>query len=704
MTLSTQLFRKMDAKREIRFWNWIFLGIVVWGFFPLGARGDWGAERYFWQPAPGCVEPWPEWLCVASPISSATSVTESLRHLVAEGLDAPMAACVGDLDKDGKLDVVAADLGLGKLIWWRNGEGSGKNWEQKLITENFPGANAVESVDLDGDGDLDVVGAAYEPGNEISWWENVRGNGAEWVVHTVALGVDRARAVRGVDMNRDGRPELLVAALGGGLTWWERPAQTGGLWRKHEVASPNGGVAGVWGGDLDGDGDLDMGAALPARGVMWWENLRGDGLEWKEHPAGTSLDGAEEVRLGDLDADGDLDIVTAASRSDRVCWLENGDGKGGSWTLHEIQREFDGAYGVALADLDGDGDLDVAGVSRFGNAVVWWENGNGRADSWKAYRLEADFTNACAVLTGVLERGGRPGVLAVASGKGMIAWWEASKAVEMPMMSLAETFPVDGARNVSVSSSEPIPSPVPLESVWEAERQEIPSSVLAQSAESRDEFPLFEQESWDSLVEDAQRRVLLEVVQKVGSEVSESAPVERASSSVARQMATEEQDWGIWMETSQSPWERAVADVTVNASRMEKIESSNKIVVSEARNALWGDLVENPFSQIHRIRAQQSWWEEGQRDFALPEKTEANLMAQLSAIPVQEKNPETLLLADNKQEVEKPDAALNAVSLTLRDFAGEPGALTRLRVGCRQPKGISGFDVKVSYEDRKSVV
>ena len=688
MLLSSQRYGTANEKRGIRFSAGFLL--LMMGMVATLPQGGWSEDsvgkRDAWTGTPVCSEPWPEWM--GASLTPATP--ENLRYLVAGGLDSPMAACVADLDQDGKSDVVVADWGKGTLSWWRNRDGKGQDWERHPLTDHFPGANAVEVVDLDGDGDLDVVGAAYDPGNEVAWWENVRGDGSEWVVHTVALGVDRARAVRAVDLNRDGRPELLVAALGSGLTWWERPAQAGGLWQKHEVAQPAGGVAGICVADLDADGDPDVVAALPDKGVMWWENVRGNGQEWKERQVATPFEGAEDVRVGDLDADGDLDIVAAASRADRVCWWENGDGKGNLWTPREIQSDFDGAYGVAVADLDGDGDLDVAGVSRFGNTVMWWENSSGKAATWKAYRLEGDFTNACAVLTGNLERGGRPGILAVASGKGTIAWWKASKAVEIPTPS--SVVPVEVAKNDPAS-----PVSLPSALVQEKVKAATPESAEGLASVTGEEYP-FEDVSWDSLVEVAQRQVLLDVVKR--SVTPETASVVAAVptvSPVALAAGEKDREWGVWVETQQSPW---VAEQTG-----QKGESDKTVRTASAEMQPGGmvpNLLDNPFEQTRWTQVRRVPWE--------PELLGSSSRTTIGESGNPVRKPEIAAGASESQMPGKTgenaasksvaDSASNRVALTLCDFAGEPGALTRLRVGCRQAKGISGFDVKVAYDPR----
>lgn len=726
MVFSSQKVGIVNTKRGIRFsTGFLLLMLGMAATLPQQVWSEDSGEKWGARiEAPVCSEPWPEWMGTSRP----PAATENLRHLVAEGLDSPMAACVADLDNDGKPDVVVADWGKGTLSWWRNRDGKGQDWERRPLTDHFPGANAVEAVDLDGDGDLDVVGAAYDPGNEVAWWENIRGDGSEWGVHTVALGVDRARAVRAVDLNRDGRPELLVASLGSGLTWWERPTQPGGLWQKHEVAQPAGGVAGISVADLDGDGDVDVAAALPDQGVMWWENVRGNGTEWKERQVATSFEGAEDVRVGDLDANGDLDIVAVASRADRVCWWENGDGKGNVWNQREIQSDFDGAYGVAVADLDGDGDLDVAGVSRFGNTVMWWENSSGKAATWKAYRLEADFTNACAVLTGNLERGGFPGILAVAGGKGTIAWWNASKAAEVPIQS--PVIPRDVADKATDSSLSVLAQEAAQKTEGaEAGRQ---SPVVAQTV-TPEKDASFEDVSWDSLVETAQRQVLLDAVIKGGAEVTVE-PVAPSVSPMAQTLVPNKGDKEVWIEKKQSSWvpaesmnetpkaEKTVVAASDTQSRggkpdfsdenrwmplpqspwspglSENVLKTEKSVVTASSSLSEGimpDLFDNPFEQNRWMSLGQSPWEPGSAVF-VPPATIAE-----SARPVRGSEVTAFKESENAgKALEGQTAKPSGLALTLRDFAGEPGALTRLQVGCRQMKGISGFDVKVAYDPR----
>ena len=89
---------------------------------------------------------------------------------------------------------------------------------------------------------------------------------------------------------------------------------------------------------------------------------------------------AGEGRLGyvaDMDDDGDLDIVSASEEDDTIAWYENDGGGNPSWSASDIDTNADGAYSVYVADMDGDGDLDIVSASDLDDTIAWYENDGG---------------------------------------------------------------------------------------------------------------------------------------------------------------------------------------------------------------------------------------------------------------------------------------------------------------------------------------
>ena len=99
----------------------------------------------------------------------------------------------------------------------------------------------------------------------------------------------------------------------------------------------------------------------------------GKGTEWKKHVIGR-LDGAFEAVAADINGDGHLDIVASGYGSGKVVWFENsGDPRKTPWKMHVVKENWRTVNQVLVADLDGDGRLDVIAVAERGaNELRWW--------------------------------------------------------------------------------------------------------------------------------------------------------------------------------------------------------------------------------------------------------------------------------------------------------------------------------------------
>ncbi len=79
---------------------------------------------------------------------------------------------------------------------------------------------------------------------------------------------------------------------------------------------------------------------------------------WAAADIATSADVARDVHVADMDGDGDLDIVSASMDDDTIAWYENDGAANPTWSAADIATSADGAWDVHVADMDGDGDLD----------------------------------------------------------------------------------------------------------------------------------------------------------------------------------------------------------------------------------------------------------------------------------------------------------------------------------------------------------
>ena len=267
-------------------------------------------------------------------------------------------AFAADFDGDGRPEVAAAnkgeqnpDAGTSKL---RNlslflvppNPLQGLLWREQLLAKVQIPVNC-EPVDLDGDGDLDIVAGSRGEGR-VLWFEN-RGD-LEFLGHPVALdGFPADLHLSGfnmdyADLDGDGRRDIVSVAWPRAIVLLHRPERADDVWRWSLLgsAAPDELVS-VRLGDIDGDGDLDVMSGSYSRGPR--------------------------------DRDGEQ--VTANDPLGLITWFENpGDGST-PWPRHDITRRKRGMYDMwILRDLDGDGDLDAVGTrgnSQPYDGVIWLE-------------------------------------------------------------------------------------------------------------------------------------------------------------------------------------------------------------------------------------------------------------------------------------------------------------------------------------------
>ena len=305
--------------------------------------------------------------------------TLSSGRLISDAADGPMDVHAADLDGDGHTDVISASKTDNSVTWYRNTDGTGNSWTATDITTGAAGVRSVYAVDLDNDGDLDVLSAS-NAGGDITWYEN-RLNQSENDFHggvDIDSSATNAQSVYAVDLDGDMDVDVLSASFGlDRIAWYENTDGAGNFSGAKDISTGADQTRSVFAADLDGDGDTDV---LSASGgdnrIVWYENRLNQSQN--DFTGGTEISttamGTESVYATDLDGDGDADVLSANFETDEIVWYENTDGAGAFSGGTEISSGADGANDVFAADLDGDGDADVLSASRRDNRVVWYEN------------------------------------------------------------------------------------------------------------------------------------------------------------------------------------------------------------------------------------------------------------------------------------------------------------------------------------------
>ncbi|GEM_PF-268425 len=197
---------------------------------------------------------------------------------------------------------------------------------------------------------------------------------------------------------------------------------------EHLIAENYAYAYGIAAADFDQDGDLDLSSAdYQPHNMLYLFQNDGTGTFKKHLVQKDDPERLERHIVGDVDDDGDLDIVIVKNLRGDLLWFENnGKPMAGLWKRHVITLDLPGAYDVALADFDRDGDLDVAASSwTLGNQFAWFENDGTPADGeWKKHMIESDIAETRTMETADFDGDGDADLLGTARIANEVIWYE----------------------------------------------------------------------------------------------------------------------------------------------------------------------------------------------------------------------------------------------------------------------------------------
>lgn len=278
-----------------------------------------------------------------------------------------------DVNGDGYPDVISS-ASHGNRIWWNENPGAkGGEWKEHLIEDG----HSIEFsflVDLDNDGKAEEVlpqWGGHQMEDPLAWFERKNGGFVKHVVSPRSYG----HGIGVGDINGDGRNDIVTP-----LGWLEAPPDPrSGNWKFHgefDLVS----VGYIYVLDVNGDGRKDLVTSMGHDyGIFWMEN-RGDG-KWTKHMIDDTWSQPHAMTMVDLNGDGRPDFVTgkrymAHNGSDPgereplgIYWYEFRPAKDPSakdgpieWVKHIIDYggRVSAGMQIGVADLDGDGDLDLA--------------------------------------------------------------------------------------------------------------------------------------------------------------------------------------------------------------------------------------------------------------------------------------------------------------------------------------------------------
>lgn len=303
------------------------------------------------------------------------------KHVIHEGLQT-MTAVAGDFTGDGLPDVISDSGNTTRLF-------VAPNWDEVVLDKHDDGKSYIHSecFDVDGDGDLDYIGARYNPGL-IVWLECPdQPTTGRWERRLVD---DQVHGIHGLlkgDVDGDGKTDLLATSaqpkppFPESLAWFRIPddVKRAERWQRTVFAKSDApGLTHYLGiGDVDGDGLAD--AATGAKGgpmatsqgewFGWWKQNKNPKTPWTKNLISDDEPGATNIHPADVNGDGKTDFIASRGHGRGVIWFEAPD-----WKRHDIDADIKEPHCLVVVDMDDDGDLDAATCAFGDRLAAWYEN------------------------------------------------------------------------------------------------------------------------------------------------------------------------------------------------------------------------------------------------------------------------------------------------------------------------------------------
>jgi hypothetical protein len=341
-----------------------------------------------------------------------------LPHDITTNTNVPKTTFPIDLDGDGDLDIISSledsNNGDNTLEWFEN-NGSQSFTQNTLISTHTYITGAISSADLDGDGDLDILAAAY---NSIRlYWNNGSQSFSEEIISQSSIMFD----VMPIDVDGDGDMDIIASGENEKVIWLENNGAnsfTTIVISSANTAHINYTVHAI---DMDGDGDIDIVSASTGstnNKILLFEN---DGSEYFTQIEVATVNYPKCIYPIDLDNDGDIDII--GSDWDNLYYLLNDGLQNFTKFDYSSMGNYGDSQSIVPGDLDNDNDVDIISSTSDLSTFSWFEN-NGSED-FTQHTIDSDIFVAENPIYAIDINGdGNLDIVTASRDDGTIVWYE----------------------------------------------------------------------------------------------------------------------------------------------------------------------------------------------------------------------------------------------------------------------------------------
>lgn len=401
--------------------------------------------------------------------------TFAIPELISDIMGSINSIDANDIDGDGDIDILISSYEINKISWFENTDGNGSFGTERIINLSAIGATSAILIDINNDGDLDVVSTS-ELNNRIAFYLNIDGLGTFNVASIISSEFPEPQVVKSLDIDNDGfmdlvvggsagvnvyrnnnglqvfdepytitnnsikhltvghfngdqYPDIAIGHFGGEVSWYENQNGVGTFGTSNLIYNNGDVIKKIGAADIDGDNHDDLVIALNSHNkVIWQRNTDGLGTFGGEQTVsinwGVLGSVPLDIHINDINSDGNLDVILASYTNNDLSWFSNSDGLGNFSYLRPISVNANRLEDIIFGDIDGDGDNDVVSVSSDDNEVAWYENSDNNGTFLAQYIITQEVRDASSVYLADLDNDGDLDVVAASATEDSVSWFE----------------------------------------------------------------------------------------------------------------------------------------------------------------------------------------------------------------------------------------------------------------------------------------